>query len=406
MVVSKFKRISINENLIYYLLGELISKLSPFLLIPILSNIYGVESISKYANTYLIANVTQMIVTGWLLSYITVVYFKSRIRYRINVAVGLLISSLVTIISLLFLLIALYLGDGVNEIIFGLFLGGAFSTNSIFLTTRQVEGKSKEYVSFNILKSIFIFVSSIGVIHFLPDRSIDTIIALQIVITYLFSIISVYRLYLTKCLIMPFVSVSNIKSALLFGLPLLPGIMLTPLKSLADRYIILLNYGVVFSGIYAVGYQYTLGIALVAMSYVKSITPNLMDALVKQDRGKVKRLFFNYTSLVVVTSFTLGGAFILFGDYLTGSKEYNMNFMFIFVISIVIQTISSFFTCYYQVHMKTKLLMYITLISLTLYIFVISIFGSYSIEVLMFSMIIANLFSLYILYYRGFKYAI
>lgn len=350
-------------NIFYYLLGEIISKVSPFILIPLISLIFGIEDVAIYANSLLIANVVQMFISGWSSSYVSVVFFRSKLKYRYSIT-----ASLVVVVAFFFIFImAIFVWPFELAYWYSLLLGTFFAINGIYLITRQVEGKVKDYIFFNICKSIFILVTSVFLIYFYEGVTIINLLSANLFVTMIFCYFAVNKLIFEKKLKSISKSYSSLLRAFKFGIPLLPGIMISSLRSLVDRAVIALYLGGGFAGVYAIGYQYSLGIQLVAMAFIRAVTPQLLSALTHSRGDEVRRLYFNYTVLIISSTLALSLLFIFAGDLLLADKSLDMISMTFFLISVSINSFCSFLTCYYQVNFKTKKLMYITLINFLIY---------------------------------------
>lgn len=394
-----FKRYS-NSSLMYYLLGEVISKVSPFLLLPLISNAYGLTNTAYYSNVLIYANVIQMLMTGWIVAYIPISYIKSVKRCKILVRM-VMMSNMALLIF--FSVLSLFFEGSLFTYSFILSCG--FSINSMYLIILQVKGEAKSYVLFNTYKSTTILVLSALLVYYsLGD--INHIVNINIVCTLVFSMFSIYKLFSIGYLSVGITSYKLIVRVVKFGFPLIPGMLLVPAKSIVDRFFISDFFGTEVEGVYVIAFQYSLGVSLIAMSYVKSITPELLGGLNEDKRGIVAKLFYKYLIFVLIASCCLL-LFILFGrGALFPNYNGSINFLVVFIVAVLFQVSSSFMTSYYQVKLKTKVLMMVNFLFFLINIIVLYSFGSSSIFIYMLIVLFISLCQFIALYKLGFKDAI
>lgn len=389
-----------NSSLVYYLLGEIISKASPFLMLPLISNAYGLTSAAYYSNVLIYANVIQMLVTGWIVAYIPISYIKSVKRCKILIRMAMMFN-----VALLAFFSSISFFFESSVITYSLILSCGYSINSMFLIILQVKGEAKNYVSFNTYKSITILMFS-GLLVYYNLGDINYIVNVNIACTLIFAAFSICKLYSFGYLSIGITSYKLIVRVVKFGFPLIPGMLLVPAKSIVDRFFISDFFGTEIEGIYVIAFQYSLGVSLIAMSYVKSITPELLAGLNQRKKDIVATLFYKYIMFVIVTScflilFIVLGRGVLFPNY-NGS----IDFLVIFIASVLFQVSSSFMTSYYQVKLKTKILMVINCLFFVINIVALYFFGSFSIVIYMLVVLFVSIFQFVALYKLGFKNAI
>lgn len=139
------------SNAVIYLFGDLLSRATPFILIPIISKTLGTESLAYYSNYFLLLFIVQSILTMFVVPYLNVLFFKDNNKYLqiVNYLVGnqnaILLATLLFAIFLLFLF---------NDIMFMIFLLSVFFSVSInfYLNHLQVNRFAKKYSVINFLK--------------------------------------------------------------------------------------------------------------------------------------------------------------------------------------------------------------------------------------------------------------
>lgn len=206
-------------------------------------------------------------------------------------------------------------------------------------------------------------------------------------------------------------SIKHIKNAFFYGFPLVFHLLSSSLHNMIDRVILEKYIPMSEIGIYTLGYQIGIIIAIIATAFNKSFKPNFYELLLSNEKEKTKKyetrkiysiwLFF-------FTSITLLG--ILFSKeflYLFASNDfYSASSIAPFIM------ISSFFSGLYYFassplfyYKKTKIIPVITFLSFALNLMLnLMLIPEYGIYGALFATIISHFFLVLIFYHVGKKY--
>lgn len=351
----------INNKALIYLLGELFSKLSPFIALPLLTRALSPEEYAIYS----LFSVT--VFFGYILSsmatasYIPIVYFKDNNELKSTIKTVISVSNTVLLITILILgpfffyieSLAVYVYCILGALIVG-YLSVGFQ---IVLSLYQCEQKARKYVLLNIVRStIFLLLVFFA---FYTDVSESKYYILLYGFSYVlflpyvsFNLISRFGLNVFKF--------SINKKVLYFGLPSIPNALANWFKTSLDRYAILFVLGVGQLGHYSVAYQLAFGSVVISSALGKAMNPGLYQKLNRNGFNAVaKKYCMKYFLLFFLISTSYSGFLYFFSDLFVDPMYLNVNFYSsLLVFSALFQGGSSFFigVIFYNERVKYALL--------------------------------------------------
>ncbi|HBC3570197.1 TPA: hypothetical protein KDZ96_001109 [Vibrio parahaemolyticus] len=354
------------SNAVIYLFGDLLSRATPFILIPIISKTLGTESLAYYSNYFLLLFIVQSILTMFVVPYLNVLFFKDNNKYLqiVNYLVGnqnaILLATLLFAIFLLFLF---------NDIMFMIFLLSVFFSVSInfYLNHLQVNRFAKKYSVINFLKGGgYLILALVGV--FSNIITVKYLLISNFIILALLSLYSFRNLNALSKFKNSNIDISILLPAIIFGLPLIPSLLINSIRTTIDRYYILGGFDLSTMGLYAGVYQIASLIMIFSASLVKTYSPSIMESYVNQDFNKVRNLILKSSGIILILSFFVNFFLYEFGYLLlSDTPSYKIQIFSFLSWVFCFQSISSFFTSYYQFFDKTRLILFINLVSLFFY---------------------------------------
>lgn len=173
----------------------------------------------------------------------------------------------------------------------------------------QVQNKATDYGTYQVLQTL----SSIGITIFLVvvlGKNWQGKIEAQLITIFLFAAYGFYWLYKNGFINFSF-NMAYIKSALKFGIPLIPHTLGSIFISYTDRTFITNMVGIAATGIYVVAWQISLIVDMVNISFSKAYMPWLYERLAKNDyEMKVKIVKITYLYFILILAFVLTLSFI------------------------------------------------------------------------------------------------
>jgi len=357
------------SNSFIFVIGDIINKGIPFLMLPILTRYltpedYGIVSIF----TVIIAVLS--VFTGLNVhGAININFFKMDKRelknYIGNVYIILAISSLIVLIilSIFSNIIINNIELSINWVYMALLVSFFQFTTNINLLLWVAEQKSKQYIIYQIMQTILITTLSLIFIIKFNMKWEGQILATTIGILT-FSMISF--IFIIKRGYFYFkLNFNYIKDALYFGIPLIPHTLSGWIKTGSDRILLVSMVGASATGIYSVGYQigYVIGVVVLALN--KVWTPYLFKILSDNPslKDKERIVKFTYIYFIFIILFA-----ILFSYIAQNMVYYFLDEKFIesiqyikyFALAFAFQGMYFMVTNYIFYVKKTYILSYIT----------------------------------------------
>jgi O-antigen/teichoic acid export membrane protein len=292
------------KNAFFYTLAEIIKKLIPFLLLPLLSKELTVPQFGALSNFNTLSSIVFIFIVMSSSGAFTVNYFKfndeQRSRYAGNVLLFTIISG--ALFSLLFFLPWL---DGwmmkleLNSI-FWLHAVG-FSIGQGFINLYSGFSRvTKNGIWILIYQIVFGFVN-IGLTYYLFYALEDNLEARIMAISSSHLILGVFAILFIhrKLKINPKFDLEAFKDILKFGVPLIPHLISGWLKSGVDKIFITLYLGTTVLGIYGFGFQISLGAMAFAQALNSSLAPDIYERLSKGIHPSKMRKLIGLFTLVL-----------------------------------------------------------------------------------------------------------
>ena len=263
-----------------YLMGEIISKIIPFLLIPYLSRKLGVAGYGElsYYQTYtaLFVILFGLAQEGSVTRYF---YFYGKNALDLIVRTGYLYTICIASLSFLICLffkseILLYLG---RAAVFEVFV-------TVQLSIRQCQKQAFPYVVIQILAGVLSLSITIFLLEFFQTNLVEKRILAILTSNALVFIISYFFLYRTKVKKRKF-SINNYKTAFLYilslGLPMIFHHLSFYIKGQVDRIFIYHKFTEIDLGLYAMGANIAMILLTVISAINKATLPYYYEAIKK-----------------------------------------------------------------------------------------------------------------------------
>lgn len=337
-----FLRSRFFKNASIYTVSDIINKLVPFILLPVLTRYlspsdYGIISIFA-----VFTSILGVFISLETHGAISVKFFKiSREQLKIYIANVLLIVAVTTSIVLLLVIIFHSYITELLELPTEWLIIGVFVTVLIFFTTInlilwQSEHKPIPLGIYQISESVFnLSLSLVLIVGFgmgWRGRLIATSVA-ALLFGFLSFTLLFKRNYLNLKLSKPY-----LKDALKFGVPLLPHALSTWVRTGIDRVFLTMLISTTATGLYTVGFQIASVIMVIATAFNKAYTPflfeKLKDITLPQKKILVKYGYLYFLGLLILaTGLSLTGPYIVdvfLGKEFIESQEYITWFAFSF----------------------------------------------------------------------------
>ncbi|WEE24632.1 lipopolysaccharide biosynthesis protein [Aeromonas hydrophila] len=389
-----------------YMVGDVISKISPFIIIPLLTRLFSPEEYAVYANYLLGINILCIFINGWSIAYLYPSFYKSKTRFKLVSSISIYVSFIAIALSLFLLVFSWSISSPVIELwslVF--FSGAAVSINTVYTTILQIKGDAVKFSYFNVGKSIFQLLLVYMYISLTAEPTVIGVVYVYFVTSIFFMLFALFKLYRDKLL--SFFVRRIFKDAFGYGVPLIPNMALGYVKTTMDRVVLLYAFGASIIGVYSASFQLFSVIILFSSSLIKGVTPELLSGIKNCNVQKVRKITLFYIVSVICVGVGVGGGMYFWGDLFLGKSFGNLKPYSFLSLSIALGAIGSIFTSYYQIYEKTKLLMSITIATTLLHILSL-FFGAKLFEVngFIFFHIMSSLISAFILYVKGFRYVV
>lgn len=280
--MKKLLKTKLVSNTAIYALANLLNGVIPFLLLPILTRVFTPE---EYGLVTLVSALIAIMGAFTGLSVhgaVSVKYFDKEVNHPKFVGASLMVLIGSTCIVLLFLLIS---GDKLSEwihlpkqwLIIAVIVSAAQFVINIRLTMWQVQEQAIRYGFFQVTQTLFNLILSLTLVFWLfmgwEGRAWGIVIA-----AILFAIFAIISLHKEKLVNWQGDS-KYAKSAMRFGVPLIPHVVGGLMMAITDRLILSSVLDLKSVGHYSVGIQMAMAIGLFADALVRAYGPYLFKTL-------------------------------------------------------------------------------------------------------------------------------
>ncbi len=307
------------KNASIYTLSDILNKLIPFILLPVLTRYLTPEDYGIIAMFFVFTSVLSIVMTLETQTSIQVNYFKiSRDRIKIYIANSLLIVALATSLTCIMILlfhtqISMLLAIPTEWIFVGVVVTLSQFITTINLLLWQSEHNPLPLGIYQISQTIFnLSLTLILIISFGMGWE-GRLIAISIA-SIGFGILSFIFLFKRDYLQFT-INNSDIKDAMKFGIPLLPHAISSWFRTGVDRILITTLVSAAATGLYTVAFQIAFIIMILVKSFNKAYSPYLFEKL-KDIKEKDKGIIVKYTYLYFIALLLLAGGLTLITPFL------------------------------------------------------------------------------------------
>ncbi len=328
------------KNTVIYTAANILQSAIPFLLLPILTRFLTPADYGTVAIFQLIQAIVSILIGMSLRGAINVNFFsynKEEIRIYIGNVLSIVFINFIIIISILYLFkspISNLIEFPENWLTIAAVVGICEFIFHLALLLWQVEQRPIPYsvlqvlqVAFNISLSVILVVS----LKMQWQGRVLGIVYANILFCIIAAIIISKRKYVKFSY-----NLTYIKDALLFGLPLIPHSLGVWIMSGIDRLFINNMVGVDATGLYTVGFQFGMIIAILGQSFNKSWYPFLFKKLKENVLSvKIKLVKISYLYFISITAAAL--VLSLVAPYIIKifiGKEFQSSVQFVFWIAL------------------------------------------------------------------------
>ena len=308
------------RNSTIYLASNILNALVPFLLLPILTRYLTPDEYGQIA-------MFQTLITGLAaLTGLNAVGAANRKFYDKHDASALalfngtclhilLLSSLILGVVCFFLSADLsqWLNIPTSWVYFALVISSANFIIQFRLGQWQIRERAVSFGVMQVSQSVLVLILSLALIIGYQQGAagrVDALLATSVV----YAGLGLLLLYRDRLLVLLPLKKAFFKEALCFGVPLVPHVVGIFLLSSIDRFFSNQQLGVAEAGIYMLGVQLSLGIAVVFDAINKALVPWLFRTLSDNNPHQLQRLVkFTYLFFVIVSG--LGGLSFIVGPW-------------------------------------------------------------------------------------------
>ena len=383
-----------------YLVGELINKSLPFLLLPYLTRKLGTEGFGELSYYLTILALLSICIglsqEGAVTRYF---YFYGNKAIDLIVRAGYLYNILFSTVCLIISWILK------SEIIAYITLIATFNSFlSVQLALRQAQKQPIPYIMIQFLSSVSLVVFTVLMLEYVAgDRVVNRLLALLLSSALVFFIT---YLFINKSFkISRKFSLENYKSALVyifsFGIPLILHQLSFFMKGQVDRIFIYKLYSATELGVYSAGVQIASVLTIFFMALNKAITPYYYEGLKNKELTVEKIKKYTLVSFVFISLpaficyFLPNRLFVWFlGVGFGESQFYTVLFLIGYGLTLPYLILANYLFFYG----KNKLIAGITFSTSVIYIILLIILSELSIKFIPFSLIFSNLLIVVILW--------
>lgn len=395
--------ISIFKDSVLYLIGELVSKALPFILLPYLTRTLGPAGFGDLSLYQVLVSLIFIIVSLNHEGAIARYYFFYGKR-----AVALVVASSCLYSSMIFLIGGVFAIVFQSEILFILLL--CAYTQSLIntqLVIRQMQKKVKEYLIIQIGSSALSLLLTFAVFEFIA-ASANMRIAVVAVSNVAMSMLTLFLLSGGVHSDFKKISISyrKLKTSFLFlfafGAPLLIHNISLYSKGQLDRILVYKTYTDIDLGFYSAGFQIASILAVLLMAMNKAFVPYFYENLKNGQLTFVTiKRWVLYAMIIVPIPALVGYVFPVgfytwvLGDSFVESKIYTVIFLFGIAVTLPYFIVVN----YLFYHGKTKLISISTAVSSILHLILVLTLGQMNLIYMALSLFITNTVTLAIIYF-------
>lgn len=395
--------ISIIKDSVLYLIGELVSKALPFILLPYLTRTLGPAGFGDLSLYQVLVSLIFIIVSLNHEGAIARYYFFYGKR-----AVALVVASSCLYSSMIFLIGGVFAIVFQSEILFILLL--CAYTQSLIntqLVIRQMQKKVKEYLIIQIGSSALSLLLTFAVFEFIA-ASANMRIAVVAVSNIAMSMLTLFLLSGGVHSDFKKISISyrKLKTSFLFlfafGAPLLIHNISLYSKGQLDRILVYKTYTDIDLGFYSAGFQIASILAVLLMAMNKAFVPYFYENLKNGQLTFVTiKRWVLYAMIIVPIPALVGYVFPVgfyswvLGDSFVESKIYTVIFLFGIAVTLPYFIVVN----YLFYHGKTKLISISTAVSSILHLILVLTLGQMNLIYMALSLFITNTVTLAIIYF-------
>ena len=301
------------KNASFYFAGDIVEKLIPFILIPILTRYLSADDYGYAGVAISIFQIFLILVAFNIRSFLPVVFFKKggsnfseyvTSFYIICICITIFISFFIPLIYETFLY-----QFNVSLVFYELLLFAALGNaiTYVLLTIYRINEKPEKYILLQISLTAINFGISIFLVvllnYGLVGRLLGVIISGIFIGIISFFILNKFNLKISKP------STKIFKEISIFCIPLWPHVLSNWVRSNIDRIFIAILIGPKEAAIYIVGQQLSVLINFAAIAFNKAYQPYLFSLLPAEKHDETKRVFnktVQLTVLIIFASFIYG----------------------------------------------------------------------------------------------------
>jgi O-antigen/teichoic acid export membrane protein len=383
-----------------YLIGELVNKSLPFLLLPYLTRKLGVEGFGELSYYLTILALLGIFIglsqEGAVTRYF---YFYGNKAIDLIVRAGYLYNILFSTVCLI---VAWILK---SEIIAYITLIATFNSFlSVQLALRQAQKQPIPYIMIQFLSSVSLVLFTVLMLEYVAgDRVVNRLLALLLSSALVFFIT---YLFINKSFkISRKFSLENYKSALVyifsFGIPLILHQLSFFMKGQVDRIFIYKLYTPAELGIYSAGVQVASVLTIFFMALNKAIVPYYYEGLKNKKLTSEKIKKYTLTSFIFISLPAFICYFLpntLFEWFLGAGFGDSQFYTVLFLIGYGLTLPYLLLVNYLFFYGKNKLIASVTFSTSVVYVIFLTVLSGISIRFIPFSLILSNLLMVVILW--------
>lgn len=307
---AKLKKSILFKNTFIYTLLQIFNKGIPLLLLPILTRYLTPEDYGMIATFSTFVGGIAIFVGLSMSGAVGVSFFhleRSELKLYIGNVFNILLLS-AFFITLIIIIFEPYILEKLQLpkiwIYVAIIVAFMQMLTAINLTLWRSEQKAKPFAFYEISQTLFNIVLSLFFIIILDYGWEGRILGSSLAMIF-FGILSMVFLYKRDYLIFNY-SLNDIKSALHFGIPLIPHQMALWMRSGVDILLITSIVGVSATGLYTVGFQFGIVIGIFANAFNNAFSPYLYEKLKNiTQKGKQDLVKFTYIYFVGILVFAM-----------------------------------------------------------------------------------------------------
>ena len=299
------------KNISLFTFFNVINSAIPFLLLPILTAYLTPEDYGIVDIFYNISIIATPVIGLSIVQSISRYYFEEIDLAKFITTVFLILSGVGLLLILAGLLFTLLATDFIADlgippmlIVVALIYTLFSQISEILLTVWRVSYKTVKFGTFRVLKTAMDLGLSILLIVAFKMGWEGRIIP-QVLVAILFGGVACFILYRNGHLLKPKINKEYKKEALSFSVPLIFHTLGGNLIGFSDRFFILFMLGLTNVGIYSVGYQIGMVIALLQNSFNQAWVPFFFERLKEnkaQEKLRIVKITYGYFALLLIVA--------------------------------------------------------------------------------------------------------